>query len=310
VNLAAGANQLRVTAASDDGSWEAIPVELELNCTHRAERKGRLFVVAVGIGDYAEPDLKTTQPATDAEALAALLQRRSAALYDRVDVVPVLGKDATRARIQETMRDVAGLSQPQDTVMLLVCGRGTMLGDHLYFAPPDLRFSAASGFDQLTAGRDNDFRQQGLDADELAGLLGTARGLNRVLVLDAADVATARTGDKTKVSGFALRAAVERWSRAQGVYAIAACSNPISAAKGASTPGLLAGLLLDAAGNGNGGSLTASTGRDANNAIGVMDWFNAATDRAGAVIQRLGLDPQVLQASSRPKGFPLLVAAR
>lgn len=165
VNLGAGNNQLRVTAASDDGSWEAIPVEIELNYTKRSARKGRLFVVALGAGE--KPSM-----------------------------------------------------------------------------------------------------------------------------------------------GFALRAAVERWSRAQGIRAIAAYVSEPPKAVGATTPGLLASLLLEAAGSGSGATSTASAGRDANNAIGVMDWFNAAADRAGAVIQRPGLDPQVVQASSRPKGFLLLAATR
>ncbi|HUR60205.1 MAG TPA: WD40 repeat domain-containing protein, partial [Opitutaceae bacterium] len=224
VTLGAGSNQFRITAASDDGSWEAIPVELELNCTRRAERKGRLFVVAVGIAD--------PPPMADAQALAGLLQRRSAGLYDRVDVVSVLGQEATRTRIRDTLLDIANLSQPHDTVMLLVCGRGRMLGERLYLAPHDLRLG--------TAAPEEDFRKQGLDADDLAGLLGTARALNRILVLDASDVTQARNGGKPP-TGFALRASVERWSRAQGVHAIAACSP---------TPGLLVGLLLDAAGSG------------------------------------------------------------
>jgi Tol biopolymer transport system component len=302
VTLGAGNNQLRITAASDDGSWEAIPVELELNYMHRPERKGRLFVVAVGIGDTVELGLKSPQPIADTQALAALLQRRSATLYDRVDVVSVLGLDATRARIQETMLDVANLSQPHDTVMLLVCGRGTLVGDRLCFAPQDMRLGAAN--------RADDFQKQGLDADDLASLLGTARALNRVLLLDASALAPARADEKASPSGFALRAAVERWSRAQGVYAIAACSSLPSQANGAPTPGLLAGLLLDAAGSGSGAVSTTAAGRETSNAIGVMDWFNTAVDRAGAVIQRLGLDPQAVQASTKPKGFPLLAATR
>jgi hypothetical protein len=148
-----------------------------------------------------------------------------------------------------------------------------------------------------------------LDADDLAGLLGTSGALNRVLVLDATSIESARAGEKPP-TGFALRAAVERWSRAQGLYAIAACSDVTPSANGAPTPGLLTSLLQDAAGSGSGVASMAPTGREAGNAMGVMDWFNIAADRAGAVIQRLGFDPQVVQASTKPMGFPLLAATR
>ena len=300
LDLASGGNQIRVTAASDDGSWEAIPVETELSYTHRPDRKGRLFVVAVGIGDYAETKLNSKQAAGDARALAELLQRRSATLYDRVDVVPLLGKDATRARIKDTVLDVASLSQPQDTVMLLLCGRGTMLGQHLYLAPQDFRFGET--------GWENDFRGQGLDADELATMLGTARALNRILILDVSDASPARTGEKP--SAFALRAAVERWSRSQGIYAIAACAATPVRPAGETAHGLLAGLLLDSVGSSSVPASPATAPADSSGAMGVMEWFSSATERAGPLMERLGLDPQALQQSTRPKSFPLLVVAR
>ena len=300
LNLTAGSNQIKVTASSDDGSWEAIPAEIDLASSRRPDRKSRLFVVAVGLGDYAEANLNLKQADGDVRALADLVQRRSAALYDRVDVVSLLGKDATRARLKDSLLDVADLSQPQDTVMLVLSGRGAMLGDRLYLAPQDLRFSPA--------GWENDFRAQGLDADELAAMLGSARALNRVLILDASDASLTRTGEKP--SGFALRAAVERWSRSQGIYAIAACAPTSVRPAGEPAPGLLAGLLLDSAGAGNSALATSPASGAPKGALGVMDWFNTTTERAAPLLERLGLDPQVLQQSTKPKGFPLLAAAK
>lgn len=297
LNLAAGGNHIRVTAASQDGSWESMPAEIEINSLQRAERKGRLFVVAVGVGDSADARLNSKQAVSDGRTLADLLQRRSAPLYDRVDVIPLLGKDATRARIKDTLLDVASLSQPQDTVTLLVCGRGVMLDQHLLVAPQDLRLSASNW--------EKDFREQGLDVDELAALLGHARALNRVLMVDASDVGLARAAAE-KPEGFALRAAVERWSRTQGLYAIAAHVPARPAAE--SAPGLLAGLLLDSAGA---GPSSASAGAiSSKGALGVMDWFDTAAERSGPVLKRLGLDAQVLQQSTNAKSFPLLVLAK
>ena len=59
------------------------------------ERRPRLFVVTVGIGEYADAKLNLKQAGNDAKALADLVQRRGTGLYERVDVVPLLGKDAT-----------------------------------------------------------------------------------------------------------------------------------------------------------------------------------------------------------------------
>ncbi|MEO7798669.1 MAG: hypothetical protein ABIY47_13185 [Opitutaceae bacterium] len=298
LTLAGGSNQIRVTAASDDGSWEAIPAEIELSSSLYPRRKSRLFVVAVDISEYADKKLNSGQVGGDAKALADLLQKRSAPLYDRVDIVPVFGKDATRARIKDTLLDVASISQPHDTVMLVLSGRGTMLGSHLYFAPQDFR----SG----QAGWENDFRTQALDADELAAMLGSARALNRVLIVDTSDPSVAAARDQQEPSDFALRAAVERWSRSQGVYAIAACAPVSVKTTGQTSPGVLAGLLLEAAG----GSPGSGAPRDSSGVLGVMEWFNLAAERSGPLLERLGFDSQLLQQSTKPKGFPLLAVAK
>jgi hypothetical protein len=213
-------------------------------------------------------------------------------------VVPLLGRDATRARIRDTVLDVAAISQPQDTVMLVVCGRAALLDQHLYVAPQDLRLSQA--------GWESDFRAQGFDGDELAALLGSARALNRILVFDTSNPLPVRTGEKS--SSFGLRAAVERWSRNQGVYAIAACVTPLAKPAGETSRGLLAGLLLESAGGT--AALSASGHLTASDAIGVTEWFGAASERARPLLERLGLDSQLVQQSTKPKGFPLLVVAK
>lgn len=295
LDLASGPNQLRVSAASTDGSWESIPVEIDLTSLKRPERKPRLFVVAVGIGEYADAKLSLKAAGSDARALADLMQRRGTGLYERVDVVPLLGKDATRARVRETLADVAALSQSQDTVMLLLSGRGAMLGQHLYLAPQEFRAGQA--------GWEKELRTQGLDADELAALLGGARALNRVFIVDASDPSPAPLAGQP--ASFALRGAVERWSRTQGVYAIAACAPAPTRAPSDTSSGLLASILLDAAA----GSSSLAAG-NSNDPLGVTEWFNAATERAGPVLERLGVNPLSLQQSTRLKGFPLLAAVR
>jgi len=294
LRLAAGSNQLRVTASSDDGAWEAVPVEIELSSSRRAERKSRLLVVAVD-PTASRPDAKS---AGGSRALAELVQRRGAGIYSRVDVIPVLGENVTRARVEETLRDVANLSQPQDTVMLLVSAPGAVLGDHLYLAPQGVRL-AGNGWE---AG----FQQQGIDADELVTLLRTTRALNRVLVIDAADPVLPRSG--TAPSDFALRGAVERWARTEGVYAIAACAP--AAPAGSSSGGWLSGLLIEAAKKDQGSRSSASKRGPARAAVDVMEWFNAAAESVGAVDERRGAGAGQLQQSTKAKGFPLLAATQ
>src|SRR5205085_1822692 len=51
LKLASGANQIRIKAASADGSWDSMAAELNLTCSRRADHKPRLYVIAAGMGN-------------------------------------------------------------------------------------------------------------------------------------------------------------------------------------------------------------------------------------------------------------------
>jgi hypothetical protein len=295
LKLNRGVNQIRVNASSNDGSWEAVPAEIALSCSRRLDRQSRLFVVAIGISDYAQAELQLNCPGSDAQALADLLQRKGAGLHGRVDVIPLTGNDATSAKITETLTDVAALTEPHDTIALVLCGQGTLLGEQFYFAPQDLRFEKAN--------REQALRTRGLALDELTAILGTAGAQKRVLILDAWN--TAFVDARKKQTDFGLRGVVERWSRAQGIYIIASSELIRPPASKETVHGLLTRALLDS-GEANSDDLLA----DSRNTVDVTEWFGAAARRAGALLAGLGLNPLNVQYSSQTKGFQLLAVER
>lgn len=253
VPLAPGANRVGVRVATADGSRESAAAELELSVPAVPGQRGRLYVVAVGVGDATK----------DVRALAELLRTRGGKLFDRVDVVPVFDTEATRTAIADTIADVAELTRPQDTLVVLLWGRGGFAGDRVYFAPHDLR-----------AG--DDLLKRGIALDDIAAAVGTARALNRVLVVDA----TASGDDPKGRSEFGIRGAVERWGRAHGLHVLAAVG---------ATPPALARSLLGAA-----------------DATDVTDWLQSATERANLPAERMERSRPVVQIGTRAKGFPLL----
>lgn len=175
VSLAPGANKVRVRTVGRSG--ESAPAEFDLNYPRSPEQKSRMYVVAVG---------------DETRILADLLQTRGAKLYDRVDVVPLFGKHATKAAVEDTVKDVAELTRPQDAIVVVVGGRGALTEDRLTFSPP------------------------GVTVSDLAASLGTAKALKRALVVDLV-ASDARPK-------FALRSAVERMARSHGVHVAAALS--------------------------------------------------------------------------------------
>ena len=199
VPLAPGANRVGVRAATADGSRESPAAELELSLPTVPGQRGRLYVVAVGVSDAVK----------EARRIAELLRDRGGKLFDRVDVIPVSDKEATKAAIEDTVKDVAELSRPQDTIVVLLFGRGGTVGQKAYYAPHDVPTA-----DTLPKGC--------VPVDEIAAVLGTARALNRVLVADTAAFGLEPNG-RTE---FDLPGTVERWGRAFGVHSLIAIGSP------------------------------------------------------------------------------------
>jgi hypothetical protein len=298
VSLAPGPNRIRVKAASADGSWES-KADMEVTHPRTPDHKNRMYVVAVGVGSYAEKRLRLAHPAEDARAVAELLRARGGKLHDRVDVIPLLDAEAKRTVIGDAVRDVAELTRPQDTLVVILCGHGAFLGDRLYFAPHDLRI----GSDRP----DEVLRTRGLPVDELAGAMATARALNRVLIVDTASSGLVFGGAEKGRSEIGLRGAVERLSRSQGVHVLVAAGYTNTAVefpelgRGALSYTLLAANGIDR------GPLRERPMESATGEVDVMDWFNFAAGQAGVLLEKLTGDPQGVQSSTQAKAFPILV---
>lgn len=301
VSLAPGPNTIRVRAAGADGSWES-RADLEVAHPRTPEHKSRMYVLAVGVGDYAEKGLKLSYPAKDARAVAELLRTRGSGLHDRIDVIPLLDAEAERTAIADAVRDVAELTRPQDTLVVILCGHGAFLGDRLYFAPHDLRIGSDRPAEAL--------RARGLPVDELAGAMATARALKRVLVVDAASSGATFGGAEKDRSENRLRGAVERLSRAHGVHALVAAGYTQRAVefselgRGALSYALLAADGVDR------GPLKGRPLESAGGEVDVMDWFHFAAGQAGPLLEKLTGAPQGVQSSTQAKAFPILVPGK
>src|SRR5207253_773596 len=127
--------------------------ELDLTYARSLERKSRLYVVAIGT------DLAA---AKQVHALTAHFERRGKALFERVDVISLLDREATKSIIRDTLGDVAELTRPQDVLVVLLRGAGTQAGDKLNF----LAHGSKDGDGALAL-------------DDIAGAIGTAKALKR-----------------------------------------------------------------------------------------------------------------------------------
>jgi WD40 repeat protein len=301
VRLVEGENRLRVEAASADGSWESEPARLNLAYAKELARP-ELYVLSVGVNKYADAALNLSFAARDAEQMATLFERRGGKLYQAVHVRRLLDDAATKSGIREALTTIAGQARPQDALLVFLSGHGLAIGQRYYFIPHDLNSESARFED--------DVRRAGLPIDELADGLGAVPALKRMLVLDTCNsgAAIGRSGGQGK-NPFAFRGAVERLSRAQGIFTIAASASSESTVEvpalghGVLTYSLLAGMkAVDAGPLADKWVHTEGT----EPVVGVLDWFNFASGQVPRLTQQFTGQAQDVKMSGEGTSFPVL----
>jgi len=98
----------------------------------------RLFVVAVGVSEYARSDYNLRLPAKDAADFLELMKSQAGTLYSGVEGRLLVNGEATRAKVLEAMNWLRGVVGEHDTGMLFIAGHGVndAIGQY-HFLPYD-----------------------------------------------------------------------------------------------------------------------------------------------------------------------------
>jgi WD40 repeat protein len=302
VPLIAGENRIEVCAASGDGSWESEPAVLVLKY-EQPLAKPAVHLVAVGINKYAQETMNLKFAAPDAQAVAELFKTRGPSLYgpDQVDVVQLLDAQATKEGIRAAMAGVATRANPQDTIVVFLAGHGTTLGQRYYFIPHEFKHKA----EQL----EEDIRQQGLTHDVLGDMLARVPALKRVLIFDTCQSGGALPLATGARDPFVFRGALERLSRTQGIFTIAATAATDQAQEAPQLKhGVLTYALLAGLGAVSEGPLVGQTVSPTGEAhvAEVREWFNYAQDKVPLLTKLYFGQEQFVGFSGQGATFPVL----
>lgn len=143
VPLAVGDNAIEITANNAVGASTA---SLRLVRKGKAPEvaNGVLYMVAVGVDDYAHFDQDLRFAGADAKAFLNALTQRSRGLYKRVETLTIAKGGAfepTSENIQKALQ-IFKKAQPEDTVVLFLAGHGVNQGADYLFLPGDAKFNA------------------------------------------------------------------------------------------------------------------------------------------------------------------------
>ena len=158
ITLAAGPNRLTAYAFNKD-NVKSKDAQLALTGADSLKRAGIAYVIAVGLNEYANPQYNLKYAVADAQSFGDEVQRRQTqvAQFERIEVVPLINENATKANILLVLNRLAGdpgvpslkagpldrikRAEPEDTVIIYFAGHGTAQAQRFYLIPHDLGYT-------------------------------------------------------------------------------------------------------------------------------------------------------------------------
>lgn len=144
---------------------------------------------------------------------------------------PLANEQATRANIENTIKEIAGRIQLNDEFVLYLAGHGAAIEGEYTFVPWEVRYTSADAL-----------RQQSLGEQEIQALLKTIPAKKTLLVLDTCDAGAAISGRDPTVSE---KGSIDRLSKITGRAVLAASSSDQMALEGYQNHGVFTFALLE-----------------------------------------------------------------
>jgi WD40 repeat protein/uncharacterized caspase-like protein len=162
VSLLAGENRLAAYAFNND-NIKSGDATLTVTGSDTLKRKGTAYVLAVGVNQYANPSYDLSYSVADARAFGAEVARQQPITdrYERVEVVTLLDREATKANVLSALKSLnrdkvesrprgappqlgkLKPAQPEDAVFIYFAGHGAAARQRFYLVPHDLGYNGA-----------------------------------------------------------------------------------------------------------------------------------------------------------------------
>jgi WD40 repeat protein len=336
VPIVAGENRLTAYAFNRDNvkSSDAI---LSVTGADSLRRKGTAYVIAAGVNQYANAQYNLKYAVADASSFAEEVRAQQGKLqqFERVEIIPLLDREATKANLLLAFKRLAGgdlpanapaalkqlaPSQPEDAVLLYFAGHGVAQGQRFFLVPHDLGYTGARN--ALTQSAVQSILQHSISDLELEAALEGVDAGQLLFVLDACNSGQALEAEE-KRRGPMNSPGLAQLAYEKGMYILTAAQSYQVALEAAQLGhGYLTYALVEE------GLKKGLADRDAKDGqVLAREWFNFATERVPQMQEKnLGArilleeqkvsDPATTRSVQRPRVFyrretearPLVVA--
>jgi WD40 repeat protein/uncharacterized caspase-like protein len=158
IPIVAGENRLTAYAFNHN-NIKSSDVTMTLTGADGLKRRGVVYVCAVGLNEYANPRYNLKYAVADAQDFAEEVKRQQAKLnnYERVEIITLNDRDATKSNILKSLIDLSGKVQPEDALVIYFAGHGTAQQSRFFLIPHDLGYGGSriqlnsAGLDRILA---------------------------------------------------------------------------------------------------------------------------------------------------------------
>lgn len=137
LKLAEGENRITFIAYNADNTMHTQAEPVVLTVRPDVLPEPRLFVLTVGVDDYALDPLDLKFAVRDAQMVGAALAQAGQLQYGSVEVVNLTNAQATFAGLQKGFSDLQSRIGPNDVFVFFFAGHGKTLDGRFYVIPPD-----------------------------------------------------------------------------------------------------------------------------------------------------------------------------
>jgi ureidoglycolate hydrolase len=144
IPIVAGENNLTAYAFNRD-NVKSSDATLAVTGADSLKRKGTAYVLAVGVNEYSNTQYNLRYAVPDARDFAGELKRQQEKLgvYERVEVISLNDKNATKANILKALAGLSAKIQPEDALVIFFAGHGTAQQNRFYLIPHDLGYAGS-----------------------------------------------------------------------------------------------------------------------------------------------------------------------
>jgi uncharacterized caspase-like protein len=297
IPIVAGENRLLAYAFNRDGVKSSDAV-LTVTGDESLRRKGVAYVIACGVNQYANPQYNLKYAADDAASFAEEIRAQQTKLqeYERVEVIPLLDREATKANILLALKRLSSSqaalpagappalskiqpAQPEDAVLIFFAGHGAAQGARFYLIPHDLGYAGARN--ALDAQAVRTILSHGVSDLELEAALEGVDAGQMLFVLDACNSGQALEAEE-KRRGPMNSSGLAQLAYEKGMYILTAAQSYQAALEAAELGhGYLTFALIED------GLKKGLADRDPKDGLELArEWFNYAEERVPQMQER------------------------